>query len=394
MGTFNFGHYFSVTMPIYRHFHVEVKAFFFSFPIFSVDTMTHYQTYAYGHEHNTKMNDNDDNDEQEAGESSIERARSDLEIIQSCYPDEIDKNSSSTSDTFPFQFTLQLLDHVSTSITMKLDPGYPVFTGVQIATYQTDKAQYKARLEAVVRAVRKVSLECQEEGIEGCIMCCAIALETWNDYCDSNINSNNNNSDSDETDNESSPSTSAEYDDNNSNKQHSNDEDEDHTTRVYEWISGEPLLDKKSAFQAHLCKVYSERDVKDSLHQLLTSSSKIQRASHNMYAWRITDTTSREDGRIIIKHDNDDNGEDAAGNKLAFLLDMRKDENVLVVVSRWFGGTHLGPKRFAHIVNVSRKLLVEYNSNSNTADSIGGGSGIGIGSNNKNSKNKYKNNHR
>ena len=359
------------------------------------------------------MNDNDDDDEQEeAGESSIERARADLEIIQSCYPDEIDNDSSfsTSNNTFPFQFTLQLLNHVSTSITMKLDPGYPVLTGVQIATYQTDKAQYKARLEAVVRAVRKVSLECQEEGIEGCIMCCAIALETWNDYCDSNINRNNNNNnsnnsdnnsnnnndntnnDNDETDNESSPSTLAEYDNNNNNnnKQHSDDEDKDHTTiTVYEWISGEPLLDKKSAFQAHLCKVYSESDVKDSLHQLLTSSSKIQRASHNMYAWRITDTTSREDGRIIIKHDNDDDGEDAAGNKLAFLLDMRKDENVLVVVSRWFGGIHLGPKRFAHIVNVSRKLLVEYNSNNNTADSIGGGSGIG-----NNNKNKNKNNHR
>jgi hypothetical protein len=208
------------------------------------------------------MND-DDEVEQEVGESSIERARADLEIIQSCYPDEIDNDSSSTSNTFPFQFTLQLLDHVSTSITMKLDPGYPVLTGVQIATYQTDKAQYKARLEAVVRAVRKVSLECQEEGIEGCIMCCAIALETWNDYCDSSINSKNNSNDNDENDNESSPSTSAEYDNNNNinNKQHS--DDDDRTTRVYEWISGEPLLDKKSAFQAHICKVYSERDVKD-----------------------------------------------------------------------------------------------------------------------------------
>jgi hypothetical protein len=368
---------------------------------------------------NNNHDDNDDNgdddNEQEARESSVERARADLEIIQSCYPDEIhyhDSSSSTSNTCFPFQFTLQLLDHVSTSITMKLDPGYPILSGVQIATYQTDKAQYKARLEAVVRAVRKVSLECQEEGIEGCIMCCAIALETWNDYCDDNINNNNGNNninrgnDNDETDNESPPLTSAEDDDDdddnddnndNNNKQYS-DDDDNHTTKVYEWISGEPLLDKKSAFQAHLCKVYSERDVKDSLHQLLTSSSKIQRASHNMYAWRITDTTSREDGRIIIKHDNDDDGEDAAGNKLAFLLDMRKDENVLVVVSRWFGGTHLGPKRFAHIVNVSRMLLVEYNNNNNnntnnTADSCGGGSGIGIGIGNNN-KNKNKNNHR
>ena len=139
----------------------------------------------------------------------------------------------------------------------------------------------------------------------------------------------------------------------------------DNTTSIekhYHWISGEPLLDKKSSFQAHLCEVHSEEDVRGALQQLLTSSSKIQRASHNMSAWRIAEKTIQADGeeRIIIKHDNDDDGEDAAGSKLAYLLDMRKDVNVLVVVSRWYGGIHLGPKRFAHIVNVARKLLVEY----------------------------------
>ncbi len=64
------------------------------------------------------------------------------------------------------------------------------------------------------------------------------------------------------------------------------------------------------------------------------------------------------DGRILTKHDNDDDGEDAAGSKLAYLLDMRKDGDVLVAVSRWYGGIHLGPKRFAQIFNVVRVLLL------------------------------------
>mmetsp|Transcript_53764 Transcript_53764/g.60061 ORF Transcript_53764/g.60061 Transcript_53764/m.60061 type:complete len:313 (+) Transcript_53764:3-941(+) len=289
----------------------------------------------------TTDDDDDYNNDEEAGESSLERAIADLEIIQSCYPDEIHDSSSSLK--FPFQFTLQLSDQCS--LTLKLEPGYPVLTGVQIATYQTNKAQDKACLEAVVRAVRKVSFECQEEGMEGSIGCCSIALEIWNDH---------HNNDDDNGDNESLPPTS--LDSNTENY----DEVVNHTA-FYEWISGEPLLDKKSSFQAHLCQVYSESEVQESLHQLLTSSSKIQRASHNMYAWRINESMS--DGRTVIKHDNDDDGEALAGRKLAFLLDTRKDTNVLVVVSRWFGGIHLGPKRFAHIVNVSRKLLVEYNNN-------------------------------
>jgi putative IMPACT (imprinted ancient) family translation regulator len=62
----------------------------------------------------------------------------------------------------------------------------------------------------------------------------------------------------------------------------------------------------------------------------------------------------------VWKHDNDDDGEDAAGSRLAHLLDMRQEDGAFVVVSRWFGGIHLGPKRFAHITNVAGKLLVDW----------------------------------
>ena len=31
--------------------------------------------------------------------------------------------------------------------------------------------------------------------------------------------------------------------------------------------------------------------------------------------------------------------------------------NVLVVVTRWFGGVHLGPSRFKYIANTARELL-------------------------------------
>ena len=34
-------------------------------------------------------------------------------------------------------------------------------------------------------------------------------------------------------------------------------------------------------------------------------------------------------------------------------------ENVIVVVSRWYGGIHLGPDRFKHINNCTRQILEE-----------------------------------
>lgn len=57
--------------------------------------------------------------------------------------------------------------------------------------------------------------------------------------------------------------------------------------------------------------------------------------------------------------DCDDDGEDAAGRRLLHLLQMVDARNVLVVVSRWFGGVLLGPARFTHINNAARTLLQE-----------------------------------
>ncbi|CAM9808070.1 unnamed protein product [Sphacelaria rigidula] len=83
-------------------------------------------------------------------------------------------------------------------------------------------------------------------------------------------------------------------------------------------------------------------------------NSKIARATHNIVAWRIWD-----ESRGVQLHDNDDDGENAAGSRLAHMLAITGAQNILVVVSRWFGGIHLGPDRFKHINNAARELLVK-----------------------------------
>jgi hypothetical protein len=75
------------------------------------------------------------------------------------------------------------------------------------------------------------------------------------------------------------------------------------------------------------------------------------------WAYRIREASPKANS--VLKHDNDDDGEDGAGSRLAHLLEMRQEDGVLVLVSRWFGGIQLGPKRFAHISNVARDLLVQ-----------------------------------
>jgi Uncharacterized protein family UPF0029 len=91
--------------------------------------------------------------------------------------------------------------------------------------------------------------------------------------------------------------------------------------------------------------------------------------SYRQYAWRVSEflpskhqlgsKSNTDNGLVkVLKFDNDDDGEDAAGGRLGHLLEMRNEDGVLVVVSRWFGGVLLGSKRFVHITNVARDLLV------------------------------------
>ena len=298
-------------------------------------------------------------------EESLERARSEIEMIHAAYPDEITVHQVAGNDgdggcdhSFPFRFTLHLGSQQpngsnGASITMELIEGYPEDTPVQITNFSCDNTNDKPRIDLVVKSVRTVAQQCQDDGMEGALSACSTALEVWRDAVDDA-------NDDDETDDIVDASPSPAFD---STETGGGSGFSSSSSSSYNWVSGEPLTDRKSVFQAHLCRIESASDVPKALTQLLQSSSKMQRATHHMHAWRLV--TDPEDGtnNRIVQHDNDDDGEDGAGSKLSYLLDMRQDNNCLVVVSRWYGGTHLGPKRFAHIVNVARELLVAQHSN-------------------------------
>ncbi|RCI16965.1 hypothetical protein L249_2066 [Ophiocordyceps polyrhachis-furcata BCC 54312] len=82
------------------------------------------------------------------------------------------------------------------------------------------------------------------------------------------------------------------------------------------------------------------------------ATRRLRDASHNIVAWRV-----RGDGQVAFS-DCDDDGEAAAGGRLLRLLQLCDAWDVVVVVSRWFGGVRLGPRRFALINTVAREALV------------------------------------
>jgi Uncharacterized conserved protein len=344
-------------------------------------------------EHSSNKAQNNEEDEEDEDEyeyehvssdkqlhqESFERASADLEILCAAYPQEISIFSSQPSagqqerdhdddlllespneripTWFPLLFTLSLpssaivQDSLASSnhyppasfggnITMEFPMGYPK-KQLQVISYRISPSIHKEYIEKVVSCVQRTAAESvQVYGGEECgLQCCAAALDCWNDCLRQEMEAER------------------------IQVEHDNDfciqkcQKVDILDKIH-WISAEKtLVDRKSVFQAHVCAVSSEEMVKRAVNQLIESSGKIQRATHNMYAYRFVEIT--KDGKVLVKHDNDDDGEDAAGSRLAQLLEMRKENGVLVLVSRWYGGIHLGPKRFAHINNVARDLLVE-----------------------------------
>ncbi|RXN20815.1 IMPACT isoform X1 [Labeo rohita] len=131
---------------------------------------------------------------------------------------------------------------------------------------------------------------------------------------------------------------------------------------------GETITDRRSTFQPHLAAVVTPKQVQRVLNHLY-ENKKIASATHNIYAYRIY----CEDKNSFLQ-DCEDDGETAAGGRLLHLLQILDVRNVLVVVSRWYGGILLGPDRFKHINNCARNILIQegYTDTSEEAAKAGG----------------------
>ena len=116
-------------------------------------------------------------------------------------------------------------------------------------------------------------------------------------------------------------------------------------------IHGEPFTDRKSTFQAHLAHVVTQDQVRQVLEEL-KQNRKINNATHNVMAYRIF-----IDDRNSYLHDCDDDGEAMAGSRLLHLLQILNVKNIVVIVTRWYGGILLGPDRFKHYNNSAREIM-------------------------------------
>ena len=125
------------------------------------------------------------------------------------------------------------------------------------------------------------------------------------------------------------------------------------------WVLSSPVTEKKSTFVARACTVTSPAQAQAFVAHLRETDKRAAKASHNITAYRIRALSTVESIGEITYQDCDDDGENAAGGRLLDLLKKMNVWNVLVVVSRWYGGIKLGPGRFSIINNVAREVVVE-----------------------------------
>lgn len=99
-------------------------------------------------------------------------------------------------------------------------------------------------------------------------------------------------------------------------------------------VSGGVVADA-AACKAFLARVKSEK--------------KFARATHNSWAAVLANGARLQD----------DDGESGAAAVIARMIERAGLVGHIVVVTRWYGGVHLGGDRFAHVVTSVREYLVE-----------------------------------
>ncbi len=105
------------------------------------------------------------------------------------------------------------------------------------------------------------------------------------------------------------------------------------------------LTDRGSKYAVSGGPCRTEAEAKAFL-KALKRKKKFARATHN--SWGLLTA----DGPV-----KNDDGESGAGNVILRMLEREEVQNHIVVVTRWYGGKHLGGDRFRHVQTAVRTYL-------------------------------------
>tara|TARA_R100001369_G_scaffold52819_1_gene79700 strand:- start:91 stop:426 length:336 start_codon:yes stop_codon:yes gene_type:complete len=106
------------------------------------------------------------------------------------------------------------------------------------------------------------------------------------------------------------------------------------------------LTDKGSKYAVSGCAVASRAHI-DAALKALKRDKSYAKATHNTWGALLP-----EEGPVKA-----DDGESGAGMVILRMLEREALEGHLVIVTRWYGGKHLGGDRFRHVQTCVRSYL-------------------------------------
>ena len=114
-----------------------------------------------------------------------------------------------------------------------------------------------------------------------------------------------------------------------------------------------PVTIKGSIFQGHLYPIHTEGEAIQAI-RAISQDKDLVKSNHTMYAYNFIDP----DGATRSGYCDD--GEWASGNLLDGILREKKLSNVVIIVTRKFGGVHLGKRRFELIRQVANETITNH----------------------------------
>jgi len=118
--------------------------------------------------------------------------------------------------------------------------------------------------------------------------------------------------------------------------------------------TSQEVRDRGSTFVANVYRATTPEEARTAVNHLkhVVHGSKL--ASHEIAAWRYMVLKHGRSGLggpddFELKTGSDEDGETWAGGKVLNVMQAEGVIDAVVIVSRWFGGTLLGPARFTHI---------------------------------------------
>jgi putative IMPACT (imprinted ancient) family translation regulator len=115
------------------------------------------------------------------------------------------------------------------------------------------------------------------------------------------------------------------------------------------------IVDRRSKYAVTAFPVGSAADFEAGMKALL-KDKKFRQADHNIAAYRLREA---DDRMAEYKNDgyNSPSKESGAGILILDLMRHKGLEGWCIVVTRWYGGVHLGADRFKHVRNAAAAMI-------------------------------------